>query len=171
MCSYWKFNSTILSLNFWWPSLKKHDKVQKIWKKCFEKEKSIVPNSRPKFTWPSLILNIRSKSSLEIHFCSESLRKGVKAKGTLFRDQLKWQWVTKHSWQRGVTVGEKIDEYRAVLHFAGKFPILMKNYRSQFIRTSCYNHSMYFQTIYFILFAKIIQIKSFSLSPLWYKRE
>ena len=57
-----KINPTKLSLNFGWPSLKKHDKVQKIWKKCFEKEKSIVPNSHPKFARPSLILKIRSKS-------------------------------------------------------------------------------------------------------------
>ena len=55
----------------------KHDKLQKIWKKCFHKEKSTVPNSRPKFAWPSLILNIRSKFSLEIYFSSESLRQGV----------------------------------------------------------------------------------------------
>ena len=51
---------------------------KKFEKKCFEKEKSTVPNSRPKFARPSLILNIRSKSSLEINFSSESLRQGVK---------------------------------------------------------------------------------------------
>ena len=53
------------------------NKEQKIWKNCFEKEKSIVPNSHSKLARPSLILNIWSKSSLEIYLSSESPGQGV----------------------------------------------------------------------------------------------